>query len=154
MHLVCSHLLHIIPVGDDTVLDGILQGKDTTLALSLISYVGILLAHTNHDSLVTGPSNDGGKDSPGSIISGKASLTHSGAIVHNESSNVVVTHFQWRTEQTEKLTTTRSTQMPNRQSFGRLADLPYEYVPRPPMSVKICPYLVKLGEYCDLIGYF
>merc|ERR1711896_95911 len=30
-------LLHIIPVGDDTVLNGVLEGEDTPLGLGLIS---------------------------------------------------------------------------------------------------------------------
>ena len=32
-------LLHIIPVGDNTVLDRVLQGEDTSLALSFISNI-------------------------------------------------------------------------------------------------------------------
>merc|ERR1712212_931050 len=36
--------LHIIPVGDDTVFNGVLQGEDTSLGLSFISNIGILLA--------------------------------------------------------------------------------------------------------------
>ena len=34
--------LHVIPVGDDAVLDGVLQGKDTPLGLGLVTDVGIL----------------------------------------------------------------------------------------------------------------
>ncbi|KAJ0060964.1 hypothetical protein NL108_003269, partial [Boleophthalmus pectinirostris] len=41
-----SHLLHIVPVGDDAVLDGVLEGQDTPLALGLVSNVGVLLTHT------------------------------------------------------------------------------------------------------------
>ena len=48
---VMPDLLHIIPVGDDTVLNGVLQSQDTSLALSLISYVGVLLSHTDHHTL-------------------------------------------------------------------------------------------------------
>ena len=33
---VVPDLLHIIPVGDDTVLDGVLQSEDTTLGLGFI----------------------------------------------------------------------------------------------------------------------
>merc|ERR1712178_664427 len=62
---VMPDLLHIIPVGDDTVFNGVFQGKDTSLGLSFISNIGILLTHTNHDTLVAGTSNNGGEDSPG-----------------------------------------------------------------------------------------
>ena len=34
---VVPDLLHVVPVGNDTVLNGVLQGKDTSLGLSLIS---------------------------------------------------------------------------------------------------------------------
>merc|ERR1719346_943868 len=47
---VVPDLLHVIPVGDDTVLNGVFQGEDTSLGLSLISNIGILLSHTDHDT--------------------------------------------------------------------------------------------------------
>merc|ERR1712073_272348 len=40
---VMPDLLHIIPVGDDTVFNWVFQGKDTPLGLSFISNIGILL---------------------------------------------------------------------------------------------------------------
>merc|ERR1719154_858969 len=91
---VVPDLLHIIPVGDDSVLNGVLESKDTSLGLSLISNIGILLSHTNHHSLVARTSNNGGEDGTGSIISSETSLAHAGAIVNNKSSNVFVTHLQ------------------------------------------------------------
>merc|ERR1711970_1203377 len=62
---VMPDLLHIIPVGDDTMLNGVLQGEDTSLGLGFISNIGILLTHTDHDTLVAGTSNNGGEDSTG-----------------------------------------------------------------------------------------
>merc|ERR1719350_2722081 len=61
---VMPDLLHIIPVCDDTVFNGIFQGEDTSLGLSFITNIGIFLSHTNHNTLVAGTSNDGGEDSP------------------------------------------------------------------------------------------
>merc|ERR1739838_417430 len=78
-------LLHIIPVGDDSVLNGVLEGKDTSLGLCLISNIGILLSHTDHHTLVAGTSNNGGEDSSGSVITSKSSLAHAGAIVNDKS---------------------------------------------------------------------
>lgn len=37
---VVPNLLHVVPVGDDTVLDGVLQGQDTSLGLGLITVQG------------------------------------------------------------------------------------------------------------------
>ena len=42
--------------------------------------------------LMTGTSNNGGEDSPGGVITGETSLAHAGAIVNDQSSNVLVTH--------------------------------------------------------------
>merc|ERR1712004_896922 len=90
---VVPDLLHVVPVGDDSVLDGVLQGEDTPLGLGLVTDVGILLSHADHDTLVTGTSNDGGEDGPGGVVSGEAGLAHAGAIVTDKSGNVLVTHL-------------------------------------------------------------
>merc|ERR1719486_948765 len=90
---VVPDLLHIIPVGDDSVFNGVLKGKDTSLGLGFISNIGILLSHTNHHTLVARTSNNGGEDSARSIISCESSLAHAGAIVNDKGSNVFVTHL-------------------------------------------------------------
>merc|ERR1719378_1452985 len=59
---VVPDLLHIIPVGDDSMLNGVLEGEDTSLGLGLISNIGILLSHTNHHTLVAWSSNNGWED--------------------------------------------------------------------------------------------
>merc|ERR1712186_270146 len=89
---VVPDLLHVVPVGDDAVLDGGLQGEDSSLGLGLVSNVGVLLSHADHDSLMTGAANDGGEDSSGGVISGEASLAHAGAVVDDQGSNIIVTH--------------------------------------------------------------
>merc|ERR1711910_159909 len=90
---VVPDLLHVIPVGDDSVLNGVLQGEDTPLGLGLVTDVGVLLSHTDHDTLVAGTSDNGGEDGPGGVVSGEAGLAHAGAIVADKSSNVLVTHL-------------------------------------------------------------
>merc|ERR1719474_479870 len=86
---VVPDFLHIIPVGNDSVLNRVFESEDTSLGLGLISNIGILLSHTDHHTLVTGTANNGGEDSSGSIISSETSLAHAGAIVNNKSSNVL-----------------------------------------------------------------
>merc|ERR1712156_3241 len=56
---VMPDLLHVIPVGHDSVLDGILEGEDSSLGLGLVSNIGVLLSHTDHHSLVAGAADDG-----------------------------------------------------------------------------------------------
>ncbi|KFP81468.1 hypothetical protein N310_13621, partial [Acanthisitta chloris] len=46
-----SHLLHVVPVGDDAMLNGVLEREDTSLALRLVAHVAVLLPHANHDTL-------------------------------------------------------------------------------------------------------
>ncbi|KFW84455.1 hypothetical protein N305_14865, partial [Manacus vitellinus] len=48
---VVPDLLHVIPVGDNTVFNGVLQGQDTSFALGFITNVAVFLAHTNHHTL-------------------------------------------------------------------------------------------------------
>ena len=48
---VMPDLLHVVPVCDDTVLDGVLQGEDTPLALGLVTDIAVLLSHADHDTL-------------------------------------------------------------------------------------------------------
>lgn len=48
---VMPDLLHIIPVGDNTVFNGVLQGQDTSFALGFITNIAVFLAHTNHHTL-------------------------------------------------------------------------------------------------------
>merc|ERR1712212_1222834 len=55
---VVPDLLHVIPVGDDSMFNRILEGHDTSLALGFITYIGILLTHADHDTLVTRTTNN------------------------------------------------------------------------------------------------
>ncbi|KFV80590.1 hypothetical protein N308_00206, partial [Struthio camelus australis] len=48
---VMPNFLHVVPVSDNTVLNGVLQGEDSSLALGLITYVAVLLPHAHHDAL-------------------------------------------------------------------------------------------------------
>merc|ERR1712161_153878 len=89
---VMPDLLHIIPVCDDTVFNRVLQGEDTSLGLSFISNIGIFLSHTDHDTLVTGASNNGREDSPGGIVSSETGLAHARSIVYDKSGGIFVTH--------------------------------------------------------------
>ena len=56
---VMPNLLHIVPVGDHTVLDGISEGEDTTLGLGLITDIRVFLTHTNHDTVMTRTTDNG-----------------------------------------------------------------------------------------------
>ncbi|KFP77320.1 hypothetical protein N311_00127, partial [Apaloderma vittatum] len=73
---VVPDLLHVIPVGDDAMLNGVLQGEDASLALGLIPHVAVLLAHAHHDTLMPGTPHDGREHRTGGIIPCKACLAH------------------------------------------------------------------------------
>merc|ERR1712080_229459 len=89
---VVPDLLHVVPVGDDSMFHGVLEGEDTSFGLGLVTDIGILLSHTYHDTHMSGTSHNGGEDGPGGIVSGETSLAHAGAIVTDKSGNVLVTH--------------------------------------------------------------
>jgi len=91
---VVPDLLHVIPVGDDAVLDGVLEREDTALALRLVADVRVLLAHADHHTLVARAADDRGEDGAGRVVTGKAGLAHAGAVVDHEGSNFVVAHFE------------------------------------------------------------
>ena len=61
---VVPDLLHVVPVGHDSVLNGVLQGEDTSLGLGLVPHVRVLLAHAHHHALVAGTTHDRGEDGP------------------------------------------------------------------------------------------
>ncbi len=90
MKTVAAYLLHVIPVGNDAVLNRVLEGQNTTLGLSLISNVAVLLAHANHHTLMTRTSNNGREHSARSVVSRKTGLHHTGAVINNKSSYFVV----------------------------------------------------------------
>ena len=90
---VVPDLLHVVPVGDDPVLDGVLELEDPPLGLGLVSNVDLLLSHAGHVSLVLGTAHDGREDTSGGVISGEPGLAHSGPIVHDKSLNFSVTHL-------------------------------------------------------------
>ena len=89
---VVPDLLHVVPVGHDAVLDGVLERQDTALGLSLVADVGVLLAHANHDALVTRAAHDGGKHGAGGVVTGEAGLAHAGAVVDHQGLNFVAGH--------------------------------------------------------------
>jgi len=83
-------LLHVVPVGNDTVLDRVSEGEDTTLGLSLTTNVRVLLAHTDHDAMMTGATDNRRENSARSIVTGETGLAHAGAIVDNEGGNFLL----------------------------------------------------------------
>ena len=46
----------------------------TSLGLGLVTDVGVLVSHADHDGDMTGTSDDGGEDGAGSVVAGEASL--------------------------------------------------------------------------------
>jgi hypothetical protein len=90
---VVPDLLHIVPVGHDAVLNGVLQSQHTSLGLGLVSDVSILLVHADHDSGVLGSANNGGEDGSWGVITSKAGLAHTGTVINNKGLHVFVGHL-------------------------------------------------------------
>jgi len=85
-------LFHVVPVGNDTMLDRILQRQDTSLRLGLITDVRVLLSHTDHDTLMARPADDRRENGAGGVIPGESGLAHTGSIVDYERGNFLVAH--------------------------------------------------------------
>ena len=92
---VVPDLLHVVPVGDDAVLDRVLERQDAALGLGLVADVRVLLAHADHDALVARPADDRREDGAGRVVAGEARLAHAGAVVDHQRGNLVVTHGGW-----------------------------------------------------------
>merc|ERR1719289_112107 len=86
------NLLHVVPVGDDAVLDRVLEGEDASFGLSLVTDVRVLLFHADHDALMTGTSDDGREDGARGVVTRETGLAHAGSIVDHQRGNFVVTH--------------------------------------------------------------
>jgi hypothetical protein len=80
---VVPDFLHIIPVGDDTVLNRILELENTSFSLGFISNIGFLLVHADHDSRHFRSSNDGGEVSSWCIISSDTCFAHTRSIIND-----------------------------------------------------------------------
>ena len=88
---VVPDLLHVVPVGDDAVLDGVLERQDATLGLGLVADVRVLLAHADHHTLVTRAAHDRGEHSARSIITSEAGLAHARTVVDHQGLNITAT---------------------------------------------------------------
>ena len=82
--------LHVVPVSDDTVFDGVLEGQNASLALRLVPDVAVFLVHSDHDSWHLWPADNGGEDCLGCIVTSETCLAHAAAIVHDKRSNFVL----------------------------------------------------------------
>ena len=68
---------HVVPIRDDTVLNGILQRQNATLALRLVTDITILLVHTDNDAWHLGPADNRTEYSARCIVTSETSLASS-----------------------------------------------------------------------------
>ena len=76
--------LHVVPVVNDTSLDGVLQVENTSLLVSLVTNEEVLLVDALHSRLILRAANNRGEHGTGGLLTRKASLHHTGAIVDND----------------------------------------------------------------------
>mmetsp|Transcript_2869 Transcript_2869/g.10939 ORF Transcript_2869/g.10939 Transcript_2869/m.10939 type:complete len:211 (-) Transcript_2869:132-764(-) len=66
---VMPDLLHIVPVGNHTVLNWIFKLKDSSFRLGFVTYEAVLCVHAHHDTWVLWSSNNGRENCSWSIVS-------------------------------------------------------------------------------------
>lgn len=67
---------HVVPVVDDTMLDGVVEFKDSLLGLGFLANIDILIVHSDHDVFVFGPADDRRERGLGGILTGQTGLAH------------------------------------------------------------------------------
>jgi hypothetical protein len=67
---------HVLPVGDDTVLNGVFQGENSFLCLGFFSDIRLFVIHPDHDVFVLWSSDNRGERSSWGIVSRKTGLAH------------------------------------------------------------------------------
>ena len=72
--VVSGRLTHVVPIGDDAVLDGVLEREDATLRLRLIAHVRVLLAHADHHTFVARAPDDRWEHRARRVVAGEARL--------------------------------------------------------------------------------
>jgi hypothetical protein len=80
--------LHVVPVVDDTVLNGVLEVEDTSLGLSFVTNVGLFVVHADHYTGHLGSANDSWETAPGGIISSNTGFALTRSIINNNCSLV------------------------------------------------------------------
>ena len=89
---VVPDLFHVVPICDDSVFNGVLEGEDTSLRLRLVPYVGVFLPHSDHDARLSGSTDDRGENCAWGVVPREASFAHSGSVVDNKRGDVLFCH--------------------------------------------------------------
>ena len=118
---VVPDLLHVVPVGHDAVLDGVLEGQDTALALRLVSDVRILLAHADHDAVVSRSTDDGRKHRLRGVVAREPGFHHPRPVIaHQRGHFALIRH---RSFFPSRLRRAASSRFRRQSSLARRADL-------------------------------
>ena len=80
---VVPDLFHIIPVGNDTVFDWVLEDEDTGLGAGFITNIAVLVLATSDGLHVLWTADDGWEDGAWSFITSETGLAHTGTIIDN-----------------------------------------------------------------------
>merc|ERR1719476_1308244 len=73
---VVPNFLHVVPICDNSMLNGVLERQHSTFALGLVTHVAVLLVHPNHDPRHLRSANDGWEDGTRSVVTGKTCFAH------------------------------------------------------------------------------
>ena len=86
--------LHLGPVGDDTVGDGVAEVENTSLLLGFVANILGLLGNTLHGAGLLWLTDNGGEYNGGSVVTSDTGLHHTGTVVNN-SNSILVSVDHW-----------------------------------------------------------
>jgi hypothetical protein len=85
---VVQKSLKVVEVGDYALLDRVFKGKAASLALCLITNIGVFLTHANHNTLVSSAAEYAGKYRARRVIACISRFDTVGAVVDDDSLHV------------------------------------------------------------------
>ena len=90
---VVPYFLHDVPVGDDSLLDGVCDVHDSSFLESLVTHGVVALVKGNIEPLEPGSSKQGWEALSRSNLSRKSRLHHSSPVINHDGGEFSFVHF-------------------------------------------------------------
>ena len=92
---VVPYFFHVVPILNDSLFDGVRNGEHSPFLLSFVAYVGFLLVHPHHYSLVFWSSDYSWECWSRGFVSRYSCFYHSWSVVYHNCCWLVFCHFSF-----------------------------------------------------------